>query len=263
MERWNEKVKDLLIQGDFLNLLISDIWAYMVCPAELFNLKWEVPQTHWPLQTIYSAGRKLPATLVRCVFNRTVDHIRPHCSTSSTIVQHSSGQWEIHDFVLSYITLTLKENKPENIQIDAGLDGHKINGTTIPPHITVTSWRCDLVIIDSSSSPPTVYLLEPILCFERPGNLEAANQRKYERYTPLTEDIKDAGYLCTNIPFEVGSHGHYPLRTSEYWALCTNCVLQEPNFQSSGRMCAKPACYVRTQYTCHHPLECSLSLTLI
>ena len=73
----------------------------------------------------------------------------------------------------------MKENTPENIQIYADLDGHKVNGGTIPPHITVTSSRCDLVIIDSSSSPSTVYLLELTVCFERLGNMEAAYKRKY------------------------------------------------------------------------------------
>ena len=87
------------------------------------------------------------------------------------------------------------------------MDGHKINGLTVPPHIAVTSSRCDLVIIDSSSSPSTVYLLELTVCFERPGNIEAANQRKYERYSSLTEDIKAPRYDCKNIPFEVGSLG--------------------------------------------------------
>ena len=113
-----------------------------------------------------------------------------------------------HNSILSYITLTLKENTPDNITIYADLDGHKVNGGTLPPHITVTSSRCDLVIIDSSSTPSTVYLLELTVSVERPGNMEAAYQRKYERYTALLEDIKAAGFNCKNIPFEVGSRDH-------------------------------------------------------
>ena len=39
-------------------------------------------------------------------------------------------------------------------------------------------------------------------------NIEAANSRKRERYEFLTSDIKDAGYQCYNLPFEIGSRGH-------------------------------------------------------
>ena len=113
-----------------------------------------------------------------------------------------------HDSVLNYITLALKEKKPDHIQLYADLDGHKVNGQSIPPHIMVTASRPDLVLIDSSTQPHTVYLFELTICFEKPGNMEAANQRKSERYTALTSDIQEAGYSCKNIPFEAGLRGH-------------------------------------------------------
>ena len=116
-----------------------------------------------------------------------------------------------HNSILSYITLSLKENQNPNIQIYADLEGHKVNGQTIPLEIIVTGQRPDLVIIDSSTPTKTVYLLELTVCFETAGNMEAANARKYERYTSLSEDIKEAGYICKNIPFEVGSRGHLTL----------------------------------------------------
>ena len=47
-------------------------------------------------------------------------------------------------------------SEPEKVQIFADLDGQKVNGGTIPPHIMVTSSRCDLVVIDSSTTPATV-----------------------------------------------------------------------------------------------------------
>ena len=68
-----------------------------------------------------------------------------------------------------------------------------------------------LVIVDSSPPVPTVYLFELTVCFERTENMQAANQRKRIRYTSLTDDIKEAGYDCKNIPFEVGSRGHLTL----------------------------------------------------
>ena len=71
----------------------------------------------------------------------------------------------------------------------------------------MTSSRPDLVIVDSSTSPKTVYLYELTVCFERLGNIESANNRKYNRYTGLATDIEDNGFSCKNIPFEVGSRG--------------------------------------------------------
>ena len=94
--------------------------------------------------------------------------------------------------------MTTIENLPQHIQVFADLEGHKVNGLTIPPHIVVTSSRCDLVIIDSSTQPATVYLFELTICFECEDNIAAANRRKYERYTALSEDIKEAGYSCRN-----------------------------------------------------------------
>ena len=64
---------------------------------------------------------------------------------------------------------------------------------------------------NTSIQPHTVYLFELTILFEKPGNMEAANQRTYERYTSLCSDIEEAGYNCKNIPFEVGSRGHFTL----------------------------------------------------
>ena len=75
--------------------------------------------------------------------------------------------------MLSYITQTVKESLPGNVPVFADLDGHKVNGGTIPPHIMITSSRCDLAVIDSSTTPATVYLFELTVCFERQGNINA------------------------------------------------------------------------------------------
>ena len=41
--------------------------------------------------------------------------------------------------------------------------------------------------------------------------MEAANARKNDRYSSLADDIKEAGYACKNIPFNIGSRGHITL----------------------------------------------------
>ena len=115
------------------------------------------------------------------------------------------------DSVLSYLTLTIKDNTPEHIKVYADLDGHKVNGQMIPQDIILTSSRPDLVIVDTSTPVTTVYMFELTICFEQAANILAANTRKYERYTSLASDITDRGFVCKNIPFEVGSRGHLTL----------------------------------------------------
>ena len=39
-------------------------------------------------------------------------------------------------------------------------------------------------------------------------NIEQAHTRKKTKYTYLEGDIESNGYVCNNIPFEVGSRGH-------------------------------------------------------
>ena len=53
----------------------------------------------------------------------------------------------LHNSILNYLTLILKENKPSHLEIFADLEGHNVNGGTIPQHIMVTSSRPDLVMI--------------------------------------------------------------------------------------------------------------------
>ena len=55
----------------------------------------------------------------------------------------------------------------------------------------------------NSTTPPTVYLVELTCPFTR--NIDAANRRKRERYEFLAADIRDAGFQCLNLPFEIGS----------------------------------------------------------
>jgi len=71
----------------------------------------------------------------------------------------------------------------------------------------VVSPQCpDMVIVKNTTTSPTVYLVELTCPFTR--NIGAANRRKRERYLFLTTNIKDAGYQCISMPFEIGSRGH-------------------------------------------------------
>ena len=112
---------------------------------------------------------------------------------------------------------SLKENNQDHIEIYADLQGHNVNGSTIPQNIIVTSSRPDLVILDKNNR--TLYLCELTVCFEAKDNIERAHSRKYERYSGLSEDIKSLGYECKNWPFDVGSRGHLTIDNGTTLAL--------------------------------------------
>ena len=83
------------------------------------------------------------------------------------------------------------------------IQGHKINGGTLPPDIVVTSNRPDIVLVDRDNKE---ILLAELTCpFET--NIDNANARKTDKYSPLQSDIASNGYKCRLICFEVGSRG--------------------------------------------------------
>ena len=90
---------------------------------------------------------------------------------------------------------------------------------------------CTTVIVDSSTSPQTVYFYELTVCFEREVNIEAANRKKYNSYCGLATDIEHNGYKCKNFPNEVGSRGH--LTPDKRSRLCILHKLCKPNIQFS------------------------------
>ena len=192
------------------------------------NLKrWNIGRSDTCKMCLSSNSRPQKATLF---------HILNNCS--AFLGESERMTWR-HNSVLNYITKTIKENLPQHIQVFADLEGHKVNGLTIPPHIVVTSSRCDLVVIDSSTQPATVYLFELTICFEREDNIAAANRRKYDRYTALTEDIQEAGYSCRNIPFEVGSRGHLTLENKSKLSIIHKLCKPKTNFTQFWRNICK------------------------
>ena len=102
----------------------------------------------------------------------------------------------------------------------------------------ITIQRPDIVIVNTNTSPSSVILLELTVPFTR--NIEAANTKKRLRYENLTRDIEDAGYKCSNIPFEIGSQGHMTSRNRETLVyLCHTFKIRK--FQQIIRNCSKLA----------------------
>ena len=260
LEKWKEKVKDLVLQGDFLNLLISEqtnvCWQSVIYGVPKGVMEFAMRASTNKLATLDNLKRWKITSNDNCHMcskpncrpkKCTLFHILNHC-------EHFLGESERfvwrHNSILNYIILTLKENKPEHIQIYADLEGHNINGHTIPQNIVVTSSRPDLVIIDSSTPQPTVYLFELTVCFERFENINRANSYKYDRYTALAQDIKDAGFDCKNLPFEVGSRGHLTTSNKSKFAILHSLCKPQTKFSQFWKN------------TCKTSLLCSYAIYL-
>ena len=93
--------------------------------------------------------------------------------------------------------------------------------------------------MDSSTQPQTVYLFELTIVFEKLGGMEAANKRKYERYTSLSSDIKEMGFSAMNIPFEVGSRGHLTLANKSRLAIMHKLCKPKTNFTQFWKKISK------------------------
>ena len=160
----------------------------------------------------------------------TLGHILNNCP-----MMLDRYEWR-HNSVLAYLYQVMSESKSAGVKIYADIDGAKISGGTVPPDIMVTPQRPDMVIINNTTTPPTVYLVELTCPFTR--NIEAANIRKRARYEFLANDIKDEGYQCKNLPFVIGSRGHVtrPNRIT-ITELCNVTSVRKP--QHVIRTCSK------------------------
>ena len=115
------------------------------------------------------------------------------------------------------------------MQIFADLEDNKMNGGTISPDVALTASRPDLVLIDRSCNPPHVILAELTVTWDSLNNTDRARDRKEARYQYLCEDIRERGFKCTNLPFELGTRGYISPRNREtLFFLCHLCKVKKP-----------------------------------
>ena len=87
------------------------------------------------------------------------------------------------------------------------IQGHKINGTTIPADILVTNGegsKPDLVLINRQERK--IAMLELTCPLE--NNVKKAHEFKDLKYTRLALDLEEKDFQVHLLPFEVSSNGH-------------------------------------------------------
>ena len=146
----------------------------------------------------------------------TLFHLLSNCPVSL-----QQGRYDYrHDSVLSYLYSVVRKARSDQKEVYCDLQGSRMNGVTNPSDIILTSSKPDLVIVDRSTSPTRVDLVELTIPWD--SGAEGARARKEVRYASLVEDIKEKGYSCSHTTLEVGVRGHInPRNKSTLTWLCS------------------------------------------
>jgi hypothetical protein len=109
-----------------------------------------------------------------------------------------------HNSVLRIILDTLQDVSAPSWKIYCDLEGAaKIAGTTIPPDILPTQQRPDLVLINLATK--SIVVFELTIPYDR--NIDAAHNRKLDKYAGLKGDLGEQGYDVKLVCVEISSRG--------------------------------------------------------
>ena len=193
---WNNKVKKLTFQGDFINLLIeeeSNITWKSIChniPKGIlsFALKASVNGLNTPDNLKRWGIRKLDKCDI-CGNYANLEHILNWCNTAR---DQGRTKWR-HDSILNYMAQEINKVKPSEVTLYTDLPEQSCNGGTIPADVIQTSQRPDIVLLNRKDN--SIILMELTVSFEK--NIESAHLKKTSRYRDLTSDLikKRAGKL--------------------------------------------------------------------
>ena len=201
---WNNKVKKLTFQGDFINLFIeeeSNITWKSIChniPKGVlsFALKASVNGLNTPDNLKRWGIRKLDKCDI-CGNFSNLEHILNWCKTAK---DQGRTKWR-HDSILFYMAQNINKVKPSEVIMYTDLPEYSCNGGTIPADIIQTLQRPDIVLINRVEK--SITLMELTVSFEK--NIESANIKKTLRYRDLTSDLRNNCWQAECIAFEIGS----------------------------------------------------------
>ena len=196
------------MQGDFLRLLAEEesnmTWQSFKYSLPKGVLGWAARAATNSLATpdnLFRWGKRVDSSCKLCQSPKcTLFHILSNCKVAVNGHRYDYR----HDSILNYMAQHVTSSEKIDVYFD--LEGRKINGGTLPADIITTLARPDIVLIDRSTTPHTVYLYELTVAYESANS--GANQRKENRYAPLVTDIENNGFVCINVNFEIGPRGY-------------------------------------------------------
>ena len=133
---------------------------------------------------------------VLCNGRQTTVHVLSACPVA---LNQGRLTWR-HDGIINYIAKSVDISK---FSIYADIPEYNTEaGGTIPPYLTVTADKPDIVIIDEKKKAAAIF--ELTVPFEH--NIEARNTYKNDKYEYLKEDITH--YKTQIVAFEIGARGY-------------------------------------------------------
>ena len=147
---WNSKVKDLLVQGSFLQILHLEnscfSWKNIIYELPRGVLQFALNASTDCLPTLVNLGRwrLRSANNTKCQLcqnSETLHHVLNFCKP---MLDQGRYTWR-HDSILSYLVSLFKQSNDFKLYFDLGSKPREYM-TTIPPEVLPTSQRPDLVI---------------------------------------------------------------------------------------------------------------------
>ena len=167
------------------------------------------------------------------------EDITLHCLNGSKVALKQGRYTWRHDNILNYIVNCVDKSK---FTIFSDISGHQTsNGGTVPPSMTVTSLKPDVVVIDKKEKQAVIYeLTSP---FE--SNIHRQHKYKCDKYAHFESDVKQ--YKTKVVAFEVGSRGlltpENTQRLSDMHKHCISKHIKKSIFISNIRALASLSSY--------------------
>ena len=210
-KRAQEAAGKVPFQGELMSLMNEEkmdiTWQSLIYQVPRGVMGWAVRACTQTLATPDNLRRWGVRVDPKCMMEGcgqlcTLGHLLSGCKLSLERFRYR------HDSCLNFIVGELKKNKPDTVTITADLPGWRVGGSTVSPDLALTAQVPDIVILDKSTSPHKIVLLELTCPWDSAASFRKAESRKTDKYDRLTLDLEGAGLQAFNTPLEVGARGN-------------------------------------------------------
>ena len=208
-EYWSVRIRSLIMQGNFLSLLIEED-SYVTWKSYLWNMprglvKFAVNSSLESLATADNLKRWGKRASDLCPIcsgqgKQTLNHVLSSCNVSLTQGQFT---WR-HDSVLHTLHSFIKDTIRDGFNLFADIAGlDACGGRVFPPNVIVTSQRPDMVVLNSELSK--IIIFELTCPFD--SNINTAHDFKVGKYASLVGDLQGDGFVVDLFCVEVSVRG--------------------------------------------------------
>ena len=206
---WSSKIRNLVMQGDFLSLLVEEdtnvTWKSYVWNLPRGVVKFVLNSS---LQTLPTAdnlrrwGKRVSDLCGICGGRgkQTLNHVLSSCDIS---LNQGRLTWR-HDSVLKTLIGFVGSKLQHGFRIYADIAGYSAGGGHIfPPDVIVTTQRPDVVVLNMEER--RVVIFELTCPFD--SNVNTAHDFKMGKYASLVNDLRGDGYVVDLFCVEVSVRG--------------------------------------------------------